>query len=152
MDLPLTVEATNPYLRPSVKADLGDAVTLKVEKSSLSEVLGFVTQATLVLGALGAGKTTLLLEYGRDLLAVARQDIRAPVPFLFELHRWPKSNKSFETWLAAEVARVLGPRGVTDETARQWFQEGAIAILLDGLDEVPADRPDSSACGLRSDG
>ena len=91
----------------------------------------------LVLGAPGAGKTTLLLEYARDLLDQAAHDPAAPIPVVFHLSGWPAEQPPLAEWLVTE----LGLRyGVSHRLAQNLVERDRLAVLLDGLDEVPRDR------------
>jgi hypothetical protein len=91
----------------------------------------------LVLGAPGAGKTTLLLEYARDLLDQADHDPAGPIPVVFHLSGWPAEQPPLADWLVAE----LGLRyGVSQRLAQALVEQDRLAVLLDGLDEVPPGR------------
>jgi hypothetical protein len=102
----------------------------------VSAIAGRFDAHLLVLGPPGAGKTTLLLEYARDLLEQAEGDPHAPVPVVFHLSAWPAEPLPLADWLAAE----LGLRyGVPKRVAAELVERDRLAVLLDGLDEVPAD-------------
>ncbi|MFF4607866.1 NACHT domain-containing protein [Streptomyces sp. NPDC001339] len=91
----------------------------------------------LVLGMPGSGKTTLLLEMAAELLRRARSDDEQPMPVVFNLSSWGKSESPLDQWLEDELhRRYTVPR----KLARQWLREEMILPLLDGLDEVRADR------------
>jgi hypothetical protein len=91
----------------------------------------------LILGGPGAGKTTLLLEYAADLLQQAEQDGAAPMPVVFHLSAWPAEQPSLARWLVEELAVRYG---VTRRLGVELVAHDRLAVLLDGLDEVPADR------------
>jgi hypothetical protein len=95
----------------------------------------------LILGAPGAGKTTVLLEYARDLLQHAKRDATAPIPVVFHLSAWPDKPTSLAEWLVKELALRYG---VSRRLADELVDRDRLAVLLDGLDEVPADR--QAAC------
>jgi hypothetical protein len=94
-------------------------------------------RSLLILGAPGSGKTTLLLELARDLLARAADDPTHPIPVVFPLSTWAQSRKPLAEWLEDELSlRYDVPRKI----ARKWVPDDQILPLLDGLDEVEADR------------
>ncbi|MCB9664643.1 MAG: protein kinase [Alphaproteobacteria bacterium] len=91
----------------------------------------------LVLGEPGAGKTTTLLQLAEALLAEARLDPTAPAPVVLHLASLASHKGSVAAWVEQElVAKYSLPR----RNVQPWIAEGAIALLLDGLDEIPADR------------
>jgi DNA polymerase III delta prime subunit len=113
----------------------------------------------LLLGGPGSGKTTILLHVARQLIAEARHNSDAPVPLLLNLSSFelPESqprflglsllrararNKTpefaFDQWLGKEL-KSLPVRGLTN-IADRWIEEGRIALLLDGLDEIKESR------------
>jgi hypothetical protein len=95
----------------------------------------------LILGAPGSGKTTLLLEYAADLLQHADQDTAVPIPVVFHLSAWPAQQRPLERWLVEELVLRYG---VTRRLAAELVDEDRLAVLLDGLDEVP--EPYRAAC------
>ncbi len=95
----------------------------------------------LILGAPGAGKTTLLLDLIRDLLARAFRSESHPLPVVFHLSSWAAKHPPLAAWLADELNKRYD---VPRKTARGWVAEDRILPLLDGLDEVQAER--RSAC------
>ncbi|MEO6091276.1 MAG: NACHT domain-containing protein [Umezawaea sp.] len=132
--------------------------------SGIAEVFAETQEVLLVLGSPGSGKSTLLLDLCADLLSRARADDNQPVPVLLDLSSWSTTalkprDRSRSTkpedlveWLLREVAhRYRIPVAV----GRVWLTEGRMALLLDGLDEIPADDRDGcvaqiSALGQRS--
>ena len=108
----------------------------------------------LLLGAPGSGKSTTLLFAARYLLAGARDDLEAPIPVLLNLSSFrdageinrrrlfrratgdPREDLAFDRWLIEQLARLSVPGR---EIATRWVEEGRIALLLDGLDEVHED-------------
>ena len=87
----------------------------------------------LILGAPGSGKTTVLLQLLQELVARGDRDERAPIPVLLSLASWT-NDESIGEWLIHELKVKHGVR--TDHSAR-WRDEGRLAPLLDGLDELP---------------
>jgi hypothetical protein len=109
----------------------------------------------LLLGGPGSGKTTTLLHAARRLITEARRDPSAPGPVLLNLASFgaaeePRSGfpwlpglrprtraseeNSFDPWLIGQLAR-LPVRGLATAATR-WLEEGRVALLLDGLDEL----------------
>jgi hypothetical protein len=104
---------------------------------------GIATVATsfdghlLILGAPGAGKTTLLLEYVRELLNDADRDPNALIPVVFHLSSWPIDQPSLARWMVDELRLRYGS---SRRLASDLVHEDRLAVLMDGLDEVPEDR------------
>jgi adenylate kinase family enzyme len=111
----------------------------------------------LILGRPGSGKTTALLQLARHLAAEASADTSAPLPFLVNLSKFdlseketrpkhpfgrkttslPRENRDLlSDWLVREMAKGAA----RTEHAREWLDEGKVAVLLDGLDEFNDDR------------
>ena len=90
----------------------------------------------LILGEPGAGKTTLLLELARDLLQRAFQDETLPVPVIFNLSSWEMKQRSFASWLVAELGRKYQ---IPPQIGQAWIENEQILPLIDGLDEAHPD-------------
>ena len=99
-----------------------------------------------VAGAPGSGKsgTAVLLI----LAALAHREQVAdadrpgvPVPVMFTLHGWDPIAQPVRDWLALRLGQtypvLAGPDGAA-KSAR-LLAEGKLAVILDGLDEIPAD-------------
>ncbi|MFJ3804044.1 NACHT domain-containing protein [Streptomyces sp. NPDC090088] len=118
----------------------------------------------LLLGARGAGKTTMLLELATDLVGAARRDLgddAPPLPVLIDLTDWrsrvigrrPRQLRHRRFWrrhrnLAGEVVQERDPAAwlvswlhveyqIRPGVARKWLKDDGLALLFDGLDEVP---------------
>jgi predicted NACHT family NTPase len=105
----------------------------------ITDVFEDVGRLLLILGESGSGKTMTLLELARDLVAVAHQssDLRQPVPVVFNLSSWTERFTSFTDWLTEELkAKYQIPK----RSGRPWLEANRLVLLLDGLDEVQADR------------
>jgi hypothetical protein len=103
----------------------------------LADVLEEEGGSLLILGAPGSGKTTSLLEMTRGLLARAEADQMRPVPVVFNLSSWVAPYAMLEDWLVDELsARYQIPHRI----GRGWVAEGRVLPLLDGLDELDAQR------------
>lgn len=91
----------------------------------------------LILGEPGAGKTTTLLTLARKLLersALERTDTDQ-LPVIFNLSSW--LNEPIERWLVKELnSKYQVPKAI----GRRWVDKQQLLLLLDGLDEVAAER------------
>jgi hypothetical protein len=110
-------------------------------KTSITEVFAQIGGGLLILGAPGAGKTSALLQLCDELLDRAEHDPEQPIPVVVNLASWARHRAPLGIWLVGELARGYQvPRRI----ATQWVEQDAMALLLDGLDEV-ADA-DRAAC------
>jgi hypothetical protein len=89
----------------------------------------------LILGEPGSGKTTVLLQLMQQLVSRATQGEVRPVPVLISLASW-KNDKPFDAWFVDELKVKYGVR---PDVGSRWRDEGRIAPLFDGLDELPAE-------------
>ena len=113
--------------------------------SELHEVYGGLRSGRLVIaGGPGSGKSSaavlLILAALRYRQSVSKKVRPAvPVPVLFTLHGWDPSTQRARDWLAERLCHgyplFAGKQGAG--TARGLLDEGRIAVILDGLDEVP---------------
>lgn len=84
-----------------------------------------------LLGEPGGGKTTTLWKLAADLVTDALADRAAPIPLLIRLGKWTDAQQT----LAAFLSEQLGDLAAHLSTL---LQEGRAALLLDGLNEIPA--------------
>jgi hypothetical protein len=115
--------------------------------SELHEVYAGLGSGRLVIaGGPGAGKSgaaVLLilaaLRYRRSVPEEVRPKV--PVPVMFTLHGWDPGAQRTRDWLAERLWQAYplfaGSQGAG--TARTMLDEGRIAVILDGLDEIPQD-------------
>jgi hypothetical protein len=115
--------------------------------SELHEVYGGLGSGRLVIaGGPGAGKSSaavlLILAALRHRRSVP-EDVRpeVPVPVLFTLHGWDPGTRRAREWLAGRLGQAYplfaGRHGAA--AARGMLDQGRIAVILDGLDEIPGD-------------
>jgi len=115
--------------------------------SELHKVYGGLGSGRLVIaGGPGAGKSgaavLLILAALRHRRSVP-EEVRAKVPVLvmFTLHGWDPGTQRARDWLAERLCRTYplfaGEQGAG--AARGMLDEGRIAVILDGLDEIPED-------------
>jgi serine/threonine protein kinase/DNA polymerase III delta prime subunit len=110
---------------------------IKAERKSILQFYNDAGSDLLILGAPGSGKTTHLLMLARDLLALAEQDEKHPIPVVFNLSTW-SNKKTLATWLVEELQSKYQ---VQKKLGQQLVRAQMILPLLDGLDEVaPTER------------
>jgi hypothetical protein len=115
--------------------------------SELHKVYGGLGSGRLVIaGAPGSGKSSAAvllilaaLRHRRGVPAQVRPEV--PVPVMFTLHGWDPGTRRARDWLAERLVQAYplfkGRRGAV--AARAILDEGRIAVILDGLDEIPED-------------
>lgn len=104
---------------------------------------GIASGRVVVVGAPGAGKTgaaiLLLLDALEHRDRVDEKDqVRVPVPVLLTTHGWDPTTCSVRDWLAARLVALyplFQHRGGQAEAAA-LVGAGAVALILDGLDEM----------------
>jgi hypothetical protein len=119
-----------------VEGDIGD----------LHQLYGGLGSGRLVIaGAPGSGKSgaavLLILAALAHREQVAEADRRGvPVPVMFTLHGWDPIAQPVKDWLAARLGQtypaLAGPGGTAKSI--RLLAAGRIAVVLDGLDEIPA--------------
>lgn len=102
----------------------------------VSTVYDGFERGMLILAEPGGGKTVTILELLRDLIDRARTGgEHERLPVYLSLASWPGG--PLEEWLATELR---GQYQVDARFTGSWVAEGRLALLLDGLDEVAAER------------
>jgi len=91
----------------------------------------------LILGKPGSGKTTLLVNLAQELVRRAKKDYQQPIPVLLNLSSWKDDKQSIQNWLIEQLKLKYG---VHRDFGQKWVKEQEIIPLLDGLDELAADR------------
>ncbi|MGH3830410.1 MAG: NACHT domain-containing protein [Pseudonocardiaceae bacterium] len=94
-----------------------------------------------VLGAPGAGKTVLALLFTLDLLEVLLPG--EPVPVLLSASSWDPRTEHLHTWLARRILEEYPALANHDvyghDAAERMVTQGRVMVVLDGLDEMPAE-------------
>ena len=99
-----------------------------------------IARKLLILGAPGSGKTTTMLDLAQSLVQSALADKNAAIPVLLNLSSWRKTDQSIAAWFQEELRLKYG---VSAKLGSQWIQEKKLLPLLDGLDEVAAERQET---------
>jgi hypothetical protein len=119
--------------------DLLQPDLLNLPKEELFHRLG---NGLVILGRPGSGKTTWILELTEELLDIAEHNEDERLPVVLDLASWNERSGSLENWMVAELNTSYG---VPMKIARRWIRDDALILMLDALDEVPADlRPSCS--------
>ena len=108
--------------------------TISPETSLLNIALQF-NGFMLILGEAGSGKTTALLTLARDLINQAQTDPMAPIPIILNLSSWAQKQLSLSEWLIEELHTTYS---LNPQYTKQWLPDEPFWLLLDGLDEIPA--------------
>ncbi|MBK7918073.1 MAG: TIR domain-containing protein [Chloroflexi bacterium] len=108
-----------------------EAVT--VERRQFSDAVAELKsiRRAVLLGDPGSGKTTTFYKLAADLIESALADPAAPVPLLVGLGRWTDSAGSLLPFLQRSV-------GELGEGLDKRLAAGRAALLLDGINEIPA--------------
>ena len=104
---------------------------------AIEEIFDAASGQLLILGEPGTGKSTKLVELARALLDRAGADASEPIPVILNLSSWTKKQADLGEWIQSELVRLYG---VSRPRARQWVEGEKVVPLLDGLDEVAAER------------
>lgn len=91
----------------------------------------------LILGKPGAGKTITLLKLAQELIARSEKDPSRLIPVVFNLSSWSSKQQTIADWLVQEL---LSKYEVPKTVGKDWVEKQQLILLLDGLDEVKADR------------
>ncbi len=102
------------------------------EQKEYTDILDAIRdlKRAVLLGEPGAGKTTTLWRLARDLFDAAIADPHKPIPILVRLGKWTDADQSLRAFIAVEM-------GALSEKLDVLIAEKRIALLLDGLNEIP---------------
>lgn len=93
-------------------------------------------RSLLILGAPGSGKSVTLAELCVALLDAADADPQQPAPVILDLTSWG-GKETLDAWLER---RLNFQFELPTAATRAWLDAGRLIPLLDGLDEVAAER------------
>ena len=115
-------------------------------EDAVSELQGI--RRAMLLGDPGSGKTTTLYKVAADLIETALQDPTAPIPLMIRLGNWCQADEPFEHFLKRSLAQfapaqtnfryLQQPAAHLQATLLQQLAHNRVALLLDGLNELPA--------------
>ncbi|MGH9841086.1 MAG: NACHT domain-containing protein, partial [Blastocatellia bacterium] len=91
-----------------------------------------------LLGEPGGGKTTILWKLADDLVAAALKDPEAPLPLLIRLGFWNQADQPLSEFIVEQLEEA-GELGKYLDTL---FAKKRVALLLDGLNELPVAQRD----------
>lgn len=117
------------------------------EGTSITEVFNQMGEGRtlLILGEPGAGKTTILLKLTGDLIARTEEDLSQTIPVVFNLSSWVSQRQTIADWLVQELNSKYQ---VSKSLGKAWVEEQQLLLLLDGLDEVKAERREACVQAL----
>jgi serine/threonine protein kinase len=103
---------------------------------ALARALHETRAAIVLIGAPGAGKTLRLLAVAEALVRLDAEIDGATLPVVLNLSSFPSHGGDLVAWVRHEVvAKYALPRADVE----RWMDDGTLALLLDGLDEVAPD-------------
>jgi len=118
---------------PVVHHDFPEAEPLESDTTP-GQVFADAGGRLLVVGKGGSGKSVFLVRLAGHLVREAERDDTAPVPVVFHLSTWRRSETGgFGAWMAEELRRSSA---LSVSLASPLIRRGAIVPLLDGLDAV----------------
>lgn len=115
----------------------------------LGPVLDRARGRMVVLGEPGAGKTVALLHLAEELIRRTEGDEVQPVPLVFELATWRSRGRQpdLAEWLVSQFKKEWG---IGRADAHMWMERGRVALLLDGLDELPPEERDACVLAIHA--
>ncbi|MEJ2406489.1 MAG: SUMF1/EgtB/PvdO family nonheme iron enzyme [Candidatus Thiodiazotropha sp.] len=114
---------------------IGRADTMAQEPQHFDDVLEVLGRAPrlVVLGEPGAGKTHSLKRIAAELARGALEDGRRPLPLFIPLGKWIEPKQTLDDYLSQHL-EGLGAGW------QQLLAQGRVALLLDGLNELPTNQ------------
>jgi formylglycine-generating enzyme required for sulfatase activity len=112
---------------------MGDKHEMSAEPEPFEDAVSEIQriQRAVLLGEPGGGKTTTIWKLASDLVDKALDDRNAVIPLLIRLGKWTDATQPLHAFIASQ----LGDLGAyLDDLLR----EKRVALLLDGLNEIPA--------------
>jgi TPR repeat protein len=139
LELGLEKTADEPHPWGMVSAAASGPREPVLPGTPVSDIFNELDQAMVVLGAPGSGKTTVMLELLREMLTRSRAGSDTRMPVVLPLASWALRPKPqpLADWIVQEVAEK---HHIETRHVQAWLDDGQLALLLDGLDEVAADR------------
>ncbi|SFR20437.1 NACHT domain-containing protein [Lentzea waywayandensis] len=117
----------------------------EISSPDLEAVYDRLGHSMVLIGPIGSGRSTLLRELCLALVERARNDPEAPIPVVVDLATWraygARKPTEFTAWLLRELNRRYG---ISRSAGTIWLRRERVAVLIDGLDEVP--RVDRAHC------
>lgn len=99
----------------------------------------------LILGDPGAGKTITLLKLAQNLITRTEGGLSQLIPVVFNLSSWGSKRQTIANWLVQELwIKYQVPK----EVNKGWIKNQQLLLLLDGLDEVKADRREACVIAI----
>ena len=98
-------------------------------ENAVEEILKL--RRAVLLGEPGGGKTTTIWKLAAELADAALKDNQAPIPLLIRLGRWTDAEQPLTEFIASQL-------GELGEHLDALLREKRAALLLDGLNEMPA--------------
>jgi GTPase SAR1 family protein len=112
-------------------------IDLREEQLDIVKVFDQAGGRLLLVGEPGSGKTVLLYKIAEHLEQQHRKNASAPLPIVLNLSAWQQGS-SVHSWMIDQLCDRVNGLGFPDpDLASDLIRSGRIAVLLDGLDEVP---------------
>ncbi|MBK9748888.1 MAG: TIR domain-containing protein [Chloroflexi bacterium] len=116
-------------LHQQIQTSFADTTQISAYQIEDISLLLNQSRQIVILGDPGAGKTTTLWKLAAELAENARQDPSAPLPVILRLGALPS-----DTSVLRQLQNQLG-----DISFRRLITQGRIALLIDALNELPAE-------------
>ena len=132
----------NAVLNPFKTEDIPIELDESFERLQTTDILERTGQGKtlLILGEPGSGKTIALLQLAKKAIERTERDLTQPIAVVFNLSSWADKQQPIEQWLIEELKEKYR---VPQIWSKPWIEQEQLILLLDGLDEVPADQRDA---------